>query len=350
MIKLSFGAEDLGRIRFAFSPLWETVLSVRALSAGSGQELHAPWLRRVRDQLQPAGAGTRPGGQVPVDLELLTALVRPVGYIPDFLHPVPTGRTASFGAELERVAATAPRVVSAELAHLAGHRLAQQGPGHTHRVSLLDQLASRPRPGLARIVAALDRFWQLAVAAYWPRVEALLQADLGYRMEQMANGGIGHMLGNLHPRIGFDRDEMCVVKYYEGRADLGGRGLVLLPSVFAWPDVIVRTADPQPIVTYSPRGLGRLWERHPDTAANPLADVLGQTRAAVLLQLDLPMSTTQLAGLLELTPATLNVHLKALQGAGILSARREGRAVLYSRTPLGEDMATVAGRPADGRT
>jgi DNA-binding transcriptional ArsR family regulator len=55
-----------------------------------------------------------------------------------------------------------------------------------------------------------------------------------------------------------------------------------------------------------PAGFGRLWERAPDTAA-----------------------------------PTLNVHLKSLQAAGIVSARRDGRAVLYRRTHLGDQLVAA---------
>jgi DNA-binding transcriptional ArsR family regulator len=89
--------------------------------------------------------------------------------------------------------------------------------------------------------------------------------------------------------------------------------------------------------------LGRLWEAQHAQHRSPLADVLGHTRATLLRQLDLPMTTTQLATLLSLTAPTLNVHLKSLQGAGLVSSRRDGRSVLYVRTDLDERL--LAGNP-----
>lgn len=89
-------------------------------------------------------------------------------------------------------------------------------------------------------------------------------------------------------------------------------------------------------MTYSPRGLGRLWEGPATSSSSPLADMLGRSRAAILAQLDLPMSTTQLACLLDLTSPTLSVHLKTLLAVGIASSRRDGRAVLDHRTELGD--------------
>jgi DNA-binding transcriptional ArsR family regulator len=52
-------------------------------------------------------------------------------------------------------------------------------------------------------------------------------------------------------------------------------------------------------------------------------------------QLDLPMSTTQLACQLNLSAPTLSVHLGILRAAGVVDSRRDGRAVLYFRTRLG---------------
>jgi len=97
-----------------------------------------------------------------------------------------------------------------------------------------------------------------------------------------------------------------------------------------------------------PRGIGRLWESTSDIAAAPLAGVLGRTRAAILALLELPMSTTQLAAQLDLAAPTLNVHLRSLRSAGIVSSRRDGRAVLYQRTPLGDHLMAGPGRTSGG--
>jgi DNA-binding transcriptional ArsR family regulator len=324
VIRLQFSIEDFTRIRFAFCPVHETVLSVRALSTGSRNGLHAPWLQQVRPRLEG------------FDLELLTAVVRPTGYIPDFLLPSPSRRESTFESGLAQVAATATEAAASQLSHLAGHRIAQSGPGKARRVELLHELIDAPPVGLARIVTELERYWHVAVAPYWPRIRALLHDDLAHRLEELASGGVRQLFRTLHPLVSFHRDTLQITKYYSGHADLRQRGLLLLPCVFAWPDVIVRTADPEPALTYSPRGLGRLWDTPATPRYSPLADVLGRTRAAILAQLDLPMSTTQLSCQLNLTAPTLSVHLKTLQAAGIVSARRDGRAVLYHRTRLGD--------------
>ncbi|MEU4675660.1 DUF5937 family protein [Micromonospora sp. NPDC023737] len=339
MIHLHFTAADLARVRFAASPLTETVASLRALAAGSrGRHLHRPWIDRFAECA---------GRLRKRDLDLLRALVRPAGYIPDFLVPPPGRRSPTFADALAQVADADPEAVAKELAHLASHRVAQQGPGCERRRALLQALVDRPDAGIGPITEAIEAYHRVAIAPHWPRIDALLNEDIAYRLEALADGGVDRMMNNLHPSVTFADQTLTIAKYYEGHADCGGRGLLLVPCAFAWPDVLVRTAQPEsPSVSYSPRGLGRLWGEHSEQPDSALAGVLGQTRAALLAQLDLPMSTSQAATQMALSAPTLSVHLQALRAAGLLTSRRAGRQVLYSRTALGDQLLSEAGRPS----
>lgn len=306
--------------------------SLRTLTATErGWQLHARWRLDVHSRLTD------------IDLGLLTTLVRPAGYLPDFLVPSPPRRRVAFAAALDQVACSDVDEVARQLTHLAGHAIAQQGPGREGRVRRLHELAKSPKPGLLRIVAQLERYWRVAVAPYWSRLHALLQADIAYRLEQLADGGAEQLLATLHPSVRFEQHTLRIQKYYDTDADLDGRGLLLIPCAFAWPDVIVLTAHPStPTVSYSPRALGRLWESPRTGPGTALADVLGRTRANLRSQLDLPMATTQIAAQLALSAPTLNVHLKAMHRAGLLNARRDGRYVLYVRTTLGDHLLNGA--------
>ncbi|MFC0106099.1 ArsR/SmtB family transcription factor [Kibdelosporangium aridum] len=332
MIELEFTAEDYRLIRFAISPIGEAVKSLRVLSAGRRGGLHGRWLGWLADTGLPRT----------VDLELLSALVRPQGYLPDFLGPLPSGGSTGIEDGLAEIAATPLDVVRYELDHLARHDVAQQGPGRERREALVLRLADDPEHALRTIVTQLERYWDVAIAPHWPRLNALLQADLAYRLDELASGGVDLLFRSLHPSVAFRGDLLTIVKYFEGRLQLRGRGLLLVPCAFAWPDVLVSTADPMPSLTYPPRGLGTLWESgRTATADAPLAAVVGDARATILALLDLPMSTTQLAAQLGSAPPTVNVHLKALAKAGIVTARRDGRMVLYRRTPLGDQLVAA---------
>jgi len=329
VIEVEFTPADYRLVRFAFSAVGEAVKSLRVLSAGCRSGLHGRWLAWL--------ATTHLADNV--DLVLLTSVVRPQGYLPDFLGPLPPGRHIGFDEGLAQVAATPAEVVRDELGHLAGHGLAQQGAGRDQRAALMKHLLADPDRALDLIVVELERYWRLAVEPHWPRIHALLQADLAYRLEELATGGAERLFQTLHPSVAFRDDLLTVVKYYQGRVQLRGRGLMLVPSAFAWPDVLLSTADPQPSLTYGSRGVGTLWETgaRPGTEA-PLAAVVGSTRANILALLEVPMSTTQLAAQLGATPPTVNVHLKTLERASIVTSRRDGRIVYYRRTPLGDQL------------
>ena len=76
MIAYRFGPEDLGRVRFAISPLFEIAASLDVLRDPARHAMHAPWVATARERL----AG--------LDLSLLEAVVPGSGpYRPDFVHP-----------------------------------------------------------------------------------------------------------------------------------------------------------------------------------------------------------------------------------------------------------------------
>lgn len=85
-----------------------------------------------------------------------------------------------------------------------------------------------------------------------------------------------------------------------------------------------------PLIAYSARGAGHLWERPVESIVGGLID---RSRAAGLAHLDVPRNTSALAQALSLNPGTVSSHLTVLVSAGLCSSRRDGKRVLYSRTP-----------------
>jgi DNA-binding transcriptional ArsR family regulator len=94
----------------------------------------------------------------------------------------------------------------------------------------------------------------------------------------------------------------------------------------------------QPALIYTPRGLGSLWApaAEGDGDGEALAALLGRRRAAILATLGTPAATSDLARRLGASPAGVNEHLGVLRRAGLVRAARDGRRVLYSRTPTGD--------------
>ena len=98
-----------------------------------------------------------------------------------------------------------------------------------------------------------------------------------------------------------------------------------------------RTARPGRALWYPPRALGALFAAAPPPP-EPLAALLGSTRAAVLSLLTVPASTGDVAEHLGLAPATASHHLTALRDAGLIVGARAGRRLNYRRTDLGNDL------------
>jgi DNA-binding transcriptional ArsR family regulator len=65
---------------------------------------------------------------------------------------------------------------------------------------------------------------------------------------------------------------------------------------------------------------------------------LGERRARVLLELDRPASTAELARRMQVSAGSANTHLSVLRRAGLVSRRREGRRVIYTRTASGDTL------------
>ena len=149
MIEVEFTPADYRRIRFGCSAVGEAVKSLRVLSAGRRSGLHGRWLSWV---------GTTDIAHQ-VDLALLTTVVRPQGYLPDFLGPLPPSRHVGFAEGLAQVATTPVDVVRHELSHLAGHPVAQQGAGRDQRAALMQHLLADPDRALRSIVEELERYW-----------------------------------------------------------------------------------------------------------------------------------------------------------------------------------------------
>ncbi|MDF3297498.1 ArsR/SmtB family transcription factor [Streptomyces tropicalis] len=307
-VEIRFTAASVAKVRFAVSPLGETVLALRILLGPAGHAVHRPWVRGAR----PLLAGER-------ELPLLRALI--AGSLPSFLFPVPEERLPSLSAELDMLRATEEGFFRREYGAVRG---------------LSGEEAPEPAAVLPRLAEALDRCHELLIAPQWGRMRAVLEADIGRRALTLVDGGVQGLFAELHRDVAWEGGQLVVhgrrTPHSVHTVDTGGHGLVLLPSVFNWPNVGV---DKAPVaaasIRYPAMGVGLLWEPPPQ-ALTGLAPVLGRTRTAVLTALAEPLTTAALARLLDITPSAVSQHLGALRGAGLVSTQRKGRTALHLRT------------------
>jgi DNA-binding transcriptional ArsR family regulator len=315
VVAIGLSAGAVARIRFAVSCLWEVVAAVRVLRDPGRHAVHLPWVRRV---------------SVPSDTLLWALVPREPAYLPDFLTPPPPDLTPDLGAELARLRATPAAVVRHEL-DLYGHSSAA-----------LRELYADPAAGLARLGTEINAFWQAALAPHWPRIQLLLDAEIYARARNLARDGAAGLLNDLHEKVRWEAGTLSISKQFCTAADVSdGTGLVLVPSVFVWPSVLSIFAGDVPQLAYPARGVATLWEPRPENSG-ALGAVLGRGRTRLLLELDAPSSTTELARRTGMTAGGVSQHLTALRAAGLVTAHRHGRSVLNMRTALAEALLSSA--------
>ncbi|GHH16960.1 ArsR/SmtB family transcription factor [Streptomyces lanatus] len=326
MISFLLDVDDLADTRFAISPLREVMGSLRALRAPALFPLHTPWRRSVLDRLDPA------------DARLLGALVGQTLVLPDFLTPRPTTFAPALEDQLAVVRATPPELVRRDLlATHAPHPLPEAlrqttAPGDAHVAELLEELSE-----------LLLRYWELAIGPDWPRMRLVLEADITHRARQLAMGGAQLLFSDLHRNVRW-RDGVLRVEQMIGRheVDGSGRGLRLVPSLFAHKPAPPVSADEPPMLAYPGRGAATLWEPRPDPGDSALAALLGAPRTTILRLLAEPLPTVELARRLGVTPGAVSQHLRVLHATGLVGRARDGRRVLYRRTALGDQLADRA--------
>ncbi|WP_371503502.1 winged helix-turn-helix domain-containing protein [Kitasatospora sp. NBC_00374] len=339
--ELSFSAGDLAQMRFAASPMWEVVTGFGLVVAGSAHPVHRPWTEQVRPRVVAAG----------LDRGWLAELIAPSRYVPDFLNPAPAGPAPSLEMELASIAATPVDRVRRDLDHLRHHR-GELGP---RLRTLYAEPHALPRPAagkspMARLTEEIETYWQVAVAPYWARIRAVLDADVFHRARQVAEHGAGHLFNELHTSVRWEDNVLQVGRRARTLfRPTAGSGLLLVPSVFAGPRLRTRVSPPDPPqLAYPARGVGSLWEARPVTGGGALAAVLGRSRSLLLTELEAPASTTELARRTGLSPAGVSQYLTALRDAGLVSAHRAGRCVLYARTSVAESLLAAGSGRADG--
>ncbi|MFJ9815225.1 ArsR/SmtB family transcription factor [Streptomyces sp. NPDC101151] len=95
------------------------------------------------------------------------------------------------------------------------------------------------------------------------------------------------------------------------------------------------------MLDYPGRGAATVWEPEPGPDASALDSLLGAPRTTVPRLLAEPLPTVELARRLGVTPSAVSRHLRVLHATGLVTRARDGRHVLYRRSPLGEQLAAA---------
>jgi DNA-binding transcriptional ArsR family regulator len=325
LLVIELDVADLAATRFAISPLSETVRAVQLLGDRDTPAVNAPWVRWARSEL----------GRRPLRLPRLWPLiVTGLLVYPEFLVPAPEVGMPQFETELTRLRATPAAAVRASL------RRVWEGQPWPESARELD---ARPRESLAEIAAELGECHDRLIAPHWERIRPVLEADIAYRAALLAGGGARSLFSDLHPDLRWSGGTLTLTDTDQGPPEfkimLGPDGVVLMPSVFNWPQVsLSRATSTQTIMLYPARGAATVWESGawPAGGREEAAEaLLGAPRVRLLTALRSPATTTALARWLGVTPSAVSQHLAVLHRGGLVDKRRSGRAVLYQTTALG---------------
>ncbi|TQJ74686.1 helix-turn-helix transcriptional regulator [Streptomyces sp. SLBN-31] len=333
-------ADTLARSRFVLSPLAETFACLQLMHRGEAAHPgEQAWLRThlppyrallaadpLTARLVRAGLGRWGSPRV--------SAVERGGWIADFLAPTPRdGESIEEG--LARVRATDPVQARADVV------VALQGaplPAGLHRDDLPERAAD-----------LLTHVWTEAVRPYWNRRRHILRADVVARTAQVSQGGWASVLDSLRPGrsrwLGENRLQVNLHEYPP--RNISGAELVFVPVTpkAGW----VSWEEPERYaLVYT--CAGALADPTARPAPASLAALLGPARAAALVLLGSPMSTSQLTAVTGQGLGSVGRHLKVLLEAGLVERRRAGRSVLYSRTPAGDVLVEAQDRPGTRRS
>lgn len=317
-LTVEFGVGDLAGTRFAASPMHETITALQLLTVPSRQPVHAPWCRWAQRQLAAR----------PLHAPLLSELLlhdRPSW--PEFLAPAPQPGASGIDQQLALLRATTPGAVRTSLRRV----FADDPP------AAAKDLAVRPAQTLAHLADELRDVHDRLIGPHWPRMRALLEADVSHRARLLAHNGPAGLFERLHPAVSWHDGVLTIDQGRRARRiELGPGGLVLTPGVFGGPGVVIKGAtSTQTTLRYPARGIGDLWAATADAPPDALVRLLGAPRARLLHALLAPATTTLLAREQGVTASAISQHLAVLHANGLLERHRTGRQVHYSVSERG---------------
>lgn len=346
MIRFRLPASAAQRLAFAYSPLFEAVLSLHVLVEPRHHPLQHDWVRRMRELPAP----------VRRDVHAFAFAYR--SYVPQVLAPAPEAGFDSFDEGVERLKRQPPAAVALEftvplapaeprcddgwlddagLREAVVRRAAARGRETARLVGLL---LDDPPAFVAQFIAFLTRYWDAAFAAEWQRVERVLAAAVVDAERQIASDGLYRFLPRLSPELLVDAtaETVKIRRHHDHDVDINDKTtLTLTPSAYVWPHVRVNCDPPwPPALVYPAPALAR-----GSRAQMPPEDLLRLLRALAdparleLLRLvaAAPRSTQELAPLVGMTEAGASRSLRVLAAAGLLVTRRQGRYLLYELVP-----------------
>lgn len=181
-----------------------------------------------------------------------------------------------------------------------------------------------------RLHRALGVYFRSVIEPHLSTIADALCIDVAAGVQQYLHSGPEGMLGVLEHGTRWDPPVLSVDHAYEGDLHLGGRGLVLVPCYFSLRHQVALTG---PVLVYPIRTESRLLAGV-RAGGDHVTALLGATRASILRALIGGSTTTRLAKLVGVAPATVSHHTGVLRRAGLNATEREENFARHLITPL----------------
>ncbi|MEV7804861.1 winged helix-turn-helix domain-containing protein [Microbispora sp. NPDC088329] len=326
MQALEIPAEGLRHVRFGWSMLSEATLSLWSATGGN----RTPWIRRwwsdVRGRLTPGRT------------RLLREITGLGGHLPDFLLPVAPGGSSSLDEELHALVTRPTGSILEELT------CAVTGGKHSALPLTTRLLDARGEDAyLATLADELRTYWKAALAPYWDGLRADLELGFDQRARLLAADGVQAAIADMSRHLAWSGDTLLVDVPPRARLTAGS-GLWCVGSAFMSDRVLVSSRPDDTVAIYFPaagRANAASGRQPLGRASRDLTELLGVTRATLLADLDIAHTTADLARRHKLAAGTVSHHLGILYKAGLLDRGRDGKRVLYRRSPLGNALARL---------
>jgi DNA-binding transcriptional ArsR family regulator len=239
-----------------------------------------------------------------------------------FLDPI----CGDFAEGLDIVRASPPELVTRELRRVVGRR---GRPTAWHH-----DLITRDRSAWQTLTAAITSAHRALIEPDWSRMAWCLTHDVMLRGRLMTWQGLPGTLAGLYPGARWDGMILAIPSPTDRDVHLNGAGLTATPSAH-WVGAPLTSAHPDGSTMLIYPAATPLEPTTADTSADPLAELLGRTRAAALRALVDPHTTSGLSAALGISAAAASEHAKVLRTSGLIATTRVGKRVLHRCSPLG---------------
>ena len=340
-VRLNVGPAGPHNLVFGLSPLAELGAALHVLAEPEHHPHEAHWVASTRAAL-------------PIDLAHRCGAWAPLwgSYRHRLLFPLTLSTARSLDEELSAIEA----MTLDDFVELTAFAVRGGNSGESLRAVLVDpgirermidrarrrgrgaeliaqELLADPEGFRAEFVDTLRRVGAFALDTVWQQRSVAMGRDLAVRRDLVAAKGVGPALQSLSGSIrdGDSPDSLIIDKIHHGLVDIGRQPLVVVPTSFGWPHLLVKHERGWPAVLQYP------VKAEPRADATSLAML--QLRLSVLadpMRLRVcravarePRTTADLAEAWGISSSQVSRHLRALREAGLVTSARNGRFVSY---------------------